>query len=254
MWSPLLSRRHDFVVPAALEDIRFRRGYLNSFQTGNTPDITGITGTIWHIPYPIQHREYLRARRDTLQNLRKRLLEIIELFSGLPDINEMRTKTLELIRTLVWFDRSIFWLFDPLQHEPFASPVYKDMSATIIDRFNALGGFNADMAYQAARQKNIMLGRSTDILDYRIWTRQPIFNELFLPNDAYYQLGCNICEGFRLYGAICLYRGKTTGNFKPRDLHIMSMIYPHLLNRLRLQFCFETKMMRDDSLDRKSTV
>lgn len=174
-----------------------------------------------------------------MKHAENRVLEIIELLGGILDIDDLRSKTLELIRTMVWFDRAVFWLFDPIKHRASAPPVLKDLPYSVIDCFEARGGFAIDLVYQAARARKMNLGRSTDVLDYRAWVRKPIFNELYLPYDGYYQLGCNICEGSGFYGAICLYRGKMTGNFKLRDVEAISLIYPHLLNRLRLQFWLE---------------
>lgn len=162
----------------------------------------------------------------------RKLLDITAAIGALNDIDVARRVFLEMLREVVWFDRGLFWLYEPLTGYPAGLPVSLDMPKTVIGRH--LDYFAVDEARQAYRSSGLLILRSTELFTYSQWTQKSKFYNYFLrPFDLHYLTGYDIKVGKRIAGAVCLARGKKTGNFRLGDVNTLKLIYPHLQNRLR---------------------
>jgi DNA-binding CsgD family transcriptional regulator len=174
----------------------------------------------------------------------KNILDLVAAIGAVPDINEVRRVTLEMIRELIWFDGATFWLIEPLTGLLQTPPVSLDMPpkglAYYLEHY-----LYSDEVYLAYKNSNLLIACITDFLDFRRWTQQSeMYDALYRTYGLHYQLGCEIREGQQVFGAMSLFRSKSTGNFCLQDIKILYLLYPHLLNRLRWHHTLEAARRR----------
>ena len=163
----------------------------------------------------------------------KKILDIVAAIGATQDINEVRRIFLEMTRNLVWFDTANFWLYPPLARQldqvllAMGSP---QKLASVYFEYYA----NKDEVRQAYNRANLLIARSTDLLDYGRWTqRSEYYNDFLRLAKVHYAVGFDIKDQQISYGAVCLHREKRCGNFSRDEITLLQVIYPHLVNRLR---------------------
>ncbi|PKM93286.1 MAG: hypothetical protein CVU84_16390 [Firmicutes bacterium HGW-Firmicutes-1] len=172
----------------------------------------------------------------------KRILDIVAAIGTTEDIFEIRKIVLDMIRKIVWFDTANFWLYPPLITHPQQALVFMDSPQNSLN--NYLQHYvHLDEFHQKYNLNNLLIARSTDLLDYSKWTKQSEYYYDFLKeNNVYYILGFDIKDDYMSYGALCLHREKSIGNFLEKELLILHTLYPHLVNKLR--WVYEKKTLR----------
>ncbi|HWP98677.1 MAG TPA: helix-turn-helix transcriptional regulator [Syntrophomonadaceae bacterium] len=162
----------------------------------------------------------------------RKLLNIVEAIGATTDIEQARLLTLKMLREVIWFDRGLFWLYDPCTGLPTGLPVSLDMPDQITGGYpNYQENDEVRMAYRSSRRVSL---RSTDLFDYPRWTQHSSFyNDLLKPHDLHYMSGFDIKDRQSNMGALCITRGRKTGNFSQHDVENLTLVYPHLQNRLR---------------------
>jgi len=174
----------------------------------------------------------------------KKILDFVSVIGAIPDINEMRRLALAMTRELIWFDGATFWLIEPLTGLLQVPPVSLDMPPKGL-AYYLKHYLYSDEVYLAYKNSNSLIARNTDFLDFRRWTRQSeMYDTLYWTHGLHYQLGCEIREGRQIFGALSLFRSKSTGNFRLQDIKLLYLIYPHLLNRLRWHHTLEAARRR----------
>ncbi|MEW6573767.1 MAG: hypothetical protein AB1374_09065 [Bacillota bacterium] len=166
----------------------------------------------------------------------KKLLALVAAINATLDIDEMRRVTLKMLRELIWFDGASFWLADPLTGLPEQSPVLLDTPAESIVPYLTYY-IHIDEVTAALRAGESAVARSTDLVDYGVWTRKSeYYNDFLRTYNTHYLMGCELKEGQTVYAMLCLRREKSTGDFRPEDLGLLHLLYLHLLNRLRWHY------------------
>lgn len=168
------------------------------------------------------------------------LLDLAYSIGAVFEINEALRICLEMLREIVWFDRGIFWLYDPVTGHPTSSSQYLDVPDMAVDAY--LNRYIAlDEVREAYRSSRLLIIRSTKIFTYSQWSKNSEFYNCFLKTfDMHYLVGYDIKEGEKTLGALCLTRSKKTGDFKLHDINNLKLIYPHLQNRLRWHHVLHT--------------
>ncbi len=176
----------------------------------------------------------------------RKLLNIVEAIGAATDIDQVRLLTLNMLREVLWFDRALFWLYEPLTGLPAGPPVALDMPGEITTGYpDYLGKDEVRQTYRNAKR---LISLSTELFDYSRWTRQSgFYNDFLKPFDIHYMSGFDIKDGPSNLGALCLTRGRKTGNFSQHDLDVLTLIYPHLQNRLRWNRILEASLPQPGS-------
>ncbi len=163
----------------------------------------------------------------------KKILDLVAVIGATQDIDEMRRIVLQELRRLIWFDGANFGLIDPLTGLPQEKFARLDTPAESIKPY--LNYYiHLDEVLQAHRDSGLLVARSTDLLKYGEWTRRSeYYNDFLQTYHTHYLLGLNIKKGRTGFAMLCLYRDKSTGNFRPEDVQALQILYPHLLNWLQ---------------------
>ena len=170
-------------------------------------------------------------RRDEMEGL-KRFLELVAAIGAMEDMDEIRRLVLQTIREVIGFDTANFWLYPPTrkwaEHIVIDTPneylLQYFMHYADIDEFHR--------AYNT--WGNVVIARSTDLLDYSDWLwKSEYYNDFLRRHSTYYLLAFDIKDSSGIYGAICLHRAKSCRDFSNEERSLLSLLYPHLLNRLR---------------------
>lgn len=165
-----------------------------------------------------------------------KILDLVAAIGSTDDMMEIRRIILETIRGIVWFDTANFWLYPPLAQLPNEEHVVLDTPLNALNTYLQHYCY-LDEFHQTYNQNSILIARSTDLLNYVWWTKKSEYYYDFLKsNDAHYLLAFDIKDSYMAYGAICFHRSKRNGDFSENDLTALSMIYPHLVNRLRWMY------------------
>jgi DNA-binding CsgD family transcriptional regulator len=166
----------------------------------------------------------------------KRVLDIVGILWSYTDIEKAVLSALDLLKDLVHFERAIVWLMDPSTALPSRPPIVYNIPSQLIKDYLQHVRLPVDLkAYRATKSAGLKIARSTDVLDYKKWTKSDIFKNYYLPYNAYYEMGCEIYEKKKIYGTIGLTRSKSSGNFSKSNVSVLRLLYPHLLNRLKWQ-------------------
>lgn len=178
----------------------------------------------------------------------KAILDLVSAIGALDDINEIRRMVLETLRKAIWFDTANFWLYPPMQnwqeHIILDTPV-KSLN-TYLNYYS-----NLDEFHQTYNKNNILIARSTDLLDYGNWIKKSEYYYDFLHcNNVYYLLAFDIQDDRMKYGAVCFHREKSHGDFTDRERQLLYELYPHLVNRLRWAFEMQSLQMRWDTVSK----
>ncbi len=162
-----------------------------------------------------------------------KILDLVAAIGATDDTGEIRSKTLEMLRKIVWFDTANFWLYPPFASHSEPALVTMDLTQSCLNIY-LQHYMHLDEFHDAYNQNSLLIARSTDLLNYSSWTqRNEYYNEFLKSNYIHYLLGFDIKDDYMAYGAICLHREKNLGDFNDNDLLMLRLIYPHLVNRLR---------------------
>ncbi|MHB1042080.1 MAG: helix-turn-helix transcriptional regulator [Eubacteriales bacterium] len=169
----------------------------------------------------------------------KEILDLVAAIGAIPDIDEVGRVTLEMLRKLIWFDHGNFFLNDPLTGLFQGTPVLLDTPRESIEPYLRYY-IRIDEVHQTYRASNRLIARSTDLLEYEIWTkRSEYYNDFLRYYNTHYLLGFDLKQGQAVFGGLCLHRHKSTVDFVTEDVYLLQLIYPHLLNRLRWHHALE---------------
>jgi len=175
----------------------------------------------------------------------RRIFQFVEVLWAYTDIEEAVRSALELLKDTIYFERAMFWVMDPLAAVPSGPPITHNVPFHIIrDYIRNVRLHVDDQAYKATRSAGLKIARSTDVLNYDEWTQTDIFNNIYLPYNGYYQLGCELREQNLTYGVYSIFRRKSLGDFTERDMAVMHLLYPHLVNRLKWQKMLENSLLK----------
>lgn len=166
-----------------------------------------------------------------MQGLR-RFLELIAAIGAMEDMDEIRRLVLQSIRKVVWFDTANFWLYPPARN--WAEHIVIDTPAESLLQY-LQHYVDIDEFHQTYNTwGNLVIARSTDLLEYSDWIRNSeYYNDFLRRHNIYYLLAFDIKDSDGIYGAICLHRAKSCNDFSEDERSLLSLLYPHLLNRLR---------------------
>jgi len=175
------------------------------------------------------------------------ILDLAAAIGSTDDKQEIRRTVLETVRRLVWFDTANFWLYPPLAARPADMLVHLDSPQSSLHAY--LGHYiRLDEFHQAYNRSRLLIARSTDLLNYRQWVRySEYYNDFLRSSDVYYLLGFDIRDEQMAYGALCLHRGKSRGDFLAEEITALRLLYPHLVNRLRWLYERQALLARLDA-------
>jgi len=166
----------------------------------------------------------------------KKVFHIIEALWAYTDIEEAVQAAFGLLKDTLYYDRGIFWVIDPLYAVPQRPPIIDNIPNKLLDEYLERIRFPIDIrSYRAAKSAGLKIARSTDVLKYDKWTRTDIFNNYYRPYHTYYELGCELKEGSKMFGALGFTRSKGMLDFSEKDMALVHALYPHLINRLKWQ-------------------
>ncbi|KJS16468.1 MAG: hypothetical protein VR69_08895 [Peptococcaceae bacterium BRH_c4b] len=169
----------------------------------------------------------------------RKILDLVAAIGAIPDIDEVRRVTLEMLRKLIWFDHGNFFLNDPMTGLVQGNPVLLDTPRESLEPYQRYY-FHIDEVHQSYSASGRLVARSTDLLAYEIWTKQSeYYNDFLRTYSTHYLLGFDLKEGQAVFGGLCLHRHKSTGDFSPEDVYLLQLVYPHLLNRLQWHHALE---------------
>jgi len=175
----------------------------------------------------------------------KKVFTIVEALWACTDIEKAIRSAYELLSATLYFERGIFWVLDPLSSAPARPPIAYNIPIDLIrDYILRIRPSLDDQAYRATRSAGLTIARSTDVLNYSKWTMTDIFHDIYLPYNGYFQLGSELRENGRIYGAYCLFRSKCLGDYSDADMGAVRLLYPHLVNRLKWQNILERSLIK----------
>lgn len=163
----------------------------------------------------------------------REILDLVAAIGVTEDLSQIQSVILQRLRKMVWFDTANFWLYPPVIEKPEEALMHLDSPVNSLNSY-LTHYIHMDEFHQAYNQNKLLIARSTDLMDYGLWTRKSeYFNDFLRVSDAWYVLGFDIKDRNMAYGAICLHRGKGTHDFQEADMIFLQLLYPHLVNRLR---------------------
>jgi len=169
----------------------------------------------------------------------RKILDLVAAIGAIPDIDKVRRVTLEMLRELLWFDHGKFFLNHPTTGLFQGNPVFLDTPRESLEPYLRYY-FHIDEVHQSYSASGRLIARSTDLLAYEVWTnRSEYYNDFLRTYSAHYMLGFDLKVGQTVFGVLCLHRQKSTGDFSTKDIYLLQLIYPHLLNRLRWHHALE---------------
>lgn len=174
--------------------------------------------------------------------LERKILDLVAAIGAIPDIDEMRRVTLEMLHELIWFESGFFFLFDPLTGLLAGNQVGVDTPYKSFELY-LQHYIHVDEVNQAYKTSNMLIARSTDLFAYEEWIKQSeYYNDFLRIYNVHYMFGFDLKVEQSVFGQLCLHRSKNTRDFTPEDIYVLQLIYPHLLNRLRWQHAMETPL------------
>lgn len=167
-----------------------------------------------------------------------RINTLIQQINQARDHGTMRQVFLHGVRELIPYDFGIFDL-SKLKDGTFSSlcdpVIVSDFGATFEQEFIE----RHDNEYSRLSytrwihyEKQPIVYNETDVINQEVRKKSKYFTEYLEPQGFVYCCGCNIVhEGVNL-GAVTFYRLLSSQDFSERELTILSLLQPHLINRL----------------------
>lgn len=152
---------------------------------------------------------------------------------------------MESLRRLVPYDRGLALVLHPQMAVPIEPPVLVNVSLEPFVAYVRNSDIALDRSFLAARAAGHKVVRSTDVLDYAEWTRDPMYRLIYKPLDCHYELVCIFSEGAATYGKMNLYRSLSRSDFSDDDLALMASLHPHFVNRLKWHHALREARRRD---------
>lgn len=165
----------------------------------------------------LTHREWVRIN-DLLAEAGSRL----SLFDACESM-------LRLLQSLIPFDHGLFFFYDQTDRR-FLKPFLFNIPEAVNDDYFTYYHRIDDIRAKAFNQP--FPARSSDIINYREWSKKEYFCDFMQANGFYYQLKADIHYQDKLLSSVSLLRNKTSGDFKEKELLYLKILRPHLGNHM----------------------
>lgn len=163
----------------------------------------------------------------------QKLIPVVEALGSSSLIGEALRAAMEAFRGLVPYDRGLALVLQPRVAVPVEPPVLINISIELFASYVRNSDVAYDRSFLAARAAGLRVARSTDVLDYSVWTQDPVYRLIYQPMGTHYELLAIFSEGTLTYGKMNFYRSASRGDFSDDDVGLLENLYPHFVNRLK---------------------
>lgn len=175
---------------------------------------------------------------------------------GILRLKDYCLKVLELIKPLINYDSANFFIHpgdDKIRRakKELKEPFTVNIEPKVINDYINYFQFIDDMKDRTFNLPYPV--RSTDIMDYREWSKTEYFNDFLRPNHYYYTCGTDLHYRKHLLGTISFFRDIHSPDFSLKELFLLEMLVPHLANHLYKLMVIEEKL-KIESLEQSCLI
>ena len=174
------------------------------------------------------------------------LLEAILRINSATDIALLQRISLECLLALVPSDQYAFFISRTGTREALGEPYIMGFEAKYLDKF-MVGDYNtgedAETFFSGRHilSHNTETSRDSDQIpeDYLVETR--IYKEIYAPQGIHYGMRSSLMFRRKFVGSLELFNSKKRGDYTDKQLEIMTLLAPHIANRLGLLMDAESR-------------
>ncbi len=122
----------------------------------------------------------------------RKILDLVAAIGAAKNILEIRRTTLQMLQRIVLFDTANFWLYPPIISQSFDALLPYDIPQNCLNDY-LQHYINLDEFHHAYNRNDLLIARSTDLLNYSIWIRKnEYYNDFLRENSIHFLLGFDI--------------------------------------------------------------
>ncbi len=160
---------------------------------------------------------------------------IIEQLYAHTDLDQVRTGVLEDLQRIIPFDSAAFFMVNP-DSSCFMEPLLFGLDPKWFEQYQLY--FEQKDEYKAAvfsKPSIPATDRSSDYMNYRIWSRNEHRADFLLAQDIYHLACMQVIQKGQVVGEISLHRRPGSEDFSDHDILILEMLHIHI-NRVFSHF------------------
>ncbi|RCW61190.1 response regulator transcription factor [Halanaerobium sp. ST460_2HS_T2] len=179
----------------------------------------------------------------------KLLFDFIYETGKIVDLQFYSYNFLKKLNNIIPFYGANFFLFDE-NEDLLQDPICFNISKLALNSYNDYYHKLDDIRKIAFNQVEPI--RSTDLMNYKSWSKTEYFNDFLAKNNLYYSCGIDIHFENKLLGTISLFRSQKDNNFTLTDLIYLELISKQCSNHLHKLFTIEN--LKNKKTKRKNSL
>lgn len=177
------------------------------------------------------------------------LNEMIEKIYTTRDYRQMRVDFLDMIRSLIPYQQSSYYLASTEGEHVLDAPVGVGISPSELQRY--IDDYEEhDYTRWIFMSGKSMVYRETDLFPDKVRLENPYYTDIYMATGIYYSAQMSIAYGGIFLSVISLYRDKSKGDFSDDEMFILELLKGHLEHRSHEEWERKT----EGSLQRKNKI
>lgn len=168
----------------------------------------------------------------------KTILDIVYAINSSKNLTAMRTTFLKLIKELISYDFGIFDLCKTKDNKflCFTDPIIDSKYDEKFEKEFVISYDNTYYSKSYSRwihyEDEPVVYRETDFISNEMREKTEYFKFYLKPKNLIYSCGCELIAEKKNLGVVTLYREAQNGDYNDKELYILEILLPHLINLL----------------------